>query len=75
MSWVALSDSFEYLCYKYFYSYSAMIDFSGQNLTSLTTEVDPRAVRANFHRCLFFINSHIVSSFEAGDCVSNSSFK
>ena len=35
--------------YKYFYSYSAGIDFSRQNLTSkrqiLTTKVDPRTVR------------------------------
>ena len=37
---LALTDSFEYYMlwvydrYKYFYSYSAGIDFSGQNLTS-----------------------------------------
>ena len=47
MSQLALSDSFEYLCYgsaiirNIVYSYSAGIDFSRQNLTSV---VDPRAV-------------------------------
>ena len=40
MSYLAPSDSFEYPCYgstdniNIFYSYSAGIDFSGQNLTS-----------------------------------------
>ena len=38
--------------YKYFYSYSARIDFSRQNLMYrrqiLTTKVDPRAVRVNY---------------------------
>ena len=47
MSWLARSDSFEYLCY-------AGIDFKHQNLTStddvyrrqiLTTKVDPSTVR------------------------------
>ena len=39
MSLLAISDSFEYLCYEstaitdIFYSYSAVIDFSCQNLT------------------------------------------
>ena len=33
--------------YKYFYSYSVVIDFRRQNLTSMTTTVDPRAVRVN----------------------------
>ena len=52
----SLSDLFEYLCYgstiirNIFYSYSAGINFSRQNLTStnvmiLTTKVDPHAVR------------------------------
>ena len=56
MSWLALPDSFEYLCYRstasinIFYSYSAGINFSCQNLTSTDvgmTEVDPRTVRVN----------------------------
>ena len=47
MSYLALFDSFEYLCYgstaicNIFYSYSAGIDFRRQNLT---TKVEPRAV-------------------------------
>ena len=48
MSYSALSDSFEYLCYgsaairNIFYSHSAGMDFSRQNLS---TKVDPRTVR------------------------------
>ena len=57
MSSLALSDSFEYLCYgptairNILYSYSAGIDFCCQNLTSTDVrfwrQVYPRAVGVN----------------------------
>ena len=56
MSWLGLSDSFEYLRYRstdiinIFYFHSAGIDFSRQNLTSIT--VGPRAVRVKPSRRL-----------------------
>ena len=40
------------------------------------TKVYPRAVRVDqIIKCLFFINNPIFHSFEAGNCVSNSSLK
>ena len=69
MSSLALSDSFEYLCYGstairiFFYSYSAKIDFSRQNLTSTDvkfclSEVDPRTIRVNRPNTRPFIFFH-----------------
>ena len=52
-----------YLHYNYFYSYSAVIDFSRQNLTStdvnLTTKVDPRVETLVMLNCLLLFFIHL----------------
>ena len=68
MSYLALSGSFEYLCYgstvnlKNVFTYGAGIDLDVKlRRQILTSEVDPRTARVKLlmYICLFFINKHL----------------